>query len=199
MGCTTSKTKCIRLKKLDSWSAFSQSPGPTDGSWSSGLTEIPSRLRNASDVKKDIKRHPCVWAPEMGPMTVWMDISIDNLPQPRLVVTLLPHLAPRACENFRYLMKACVGSGYKRSLFHEIEPGIQISGGQFPGVSVFGGRFKDEISLDQPTYARYNLFMASTGPNSNNIEFFICLGDNDFRTCLSTQLHFLLTFPFLPH
>lgn len=120
-----------------------------------------------------------------------MDISIDGEQQPRVIIDLLPHLAPRACENFRVLMRAQPGRGYRHTLFHEVSPGLHACAGLFTGESVFGGRFRDEICMEQPGYERYNVFMANTGPNSNNIEFFIALGENDFRTLVTLSLSFL--------
>lgn len=185
MGCVQSQAFCTKPPKStnpssDAGSLRAQS---LDELSSIGVPEIPSRLHNLCHSRD----YQCAWKPEMGPMKAWMDISIDDELQPRIVIDLVPELSPQACENFRVLCRAKVGHGYKKTFFHDIEQDMNASGGRFGGVSIFGERFKDEICREQPKYERYNVFMANEGPNTNNTEFFFALGENEFRKSRQRQ------------
>lgn len=98
---------------------------------------------------------------------------------------LYPKLAPKTVENFQLLAQR----GYYTNLtFHRVEPGFVIQGGDpkgdsTGGESAWGGKFKDEIKLDDALYKNgYKesiVAMANRGPNSNGSQFFIMLADNN--------------------
>lgn len=172
MGCMLSFEICACLHEEEFLSHEAPfSPIPDKSTSTPKPAETPAMLR----ARDETINHPCSWTPEMGPMKVWMDVSIHGERQSRIVVDLMPELAPRACENFRVLARRDEGKGYKGCVFHRIEPGFLAQAG------AFGPKFGDEISRDTPKHARYVVCMANYGPNTNNTQFYIALGEAPWR------------------
>ncbi|KAF5225780.1 hypothetical protein ECC02_001096 [Trypanosoma cruzi] len=99
-----------------------------------------------------------------------------------IIVRLLPHFAPKAVVNFVGLAQ----EGFYNGLtFHRVVPGFMIQGGcpvgdGSGGKSVFGERFEDEgmNAMDFFSYPSvYWLCMANCGPNTNESQFFITVGE----------------------
>lgn len=102
-------------------------------------------------------------------------IVILETDQGRITIKLLPHVAPKACENFLGL--AAKGY-YDGTAFHRVIKGFMIQGGDPTGTgaggkSIWGRSFEDEtsdeVSFDMPGLVA----MANAGPNTNGSQFFI--------------------------
>ena len=90
-------------------------------------------------------------------------------------ISFLPHYAPKAVENFIGLAKK---GYYNGIIFHRVIKGFMIQGGDptgtgMGGQSLWGGRFKDEISPDLVFDKPGIVAMANAGPNTNGSQFFI--------------------------
>lgn len=90
-------------------------------------------------------------------------------------VTLMPSVAPKACENF---MKLADKKYYDGVSFHRVIKSFMIQGGDpkgngTGGESIWGKPFEDEFSasvvFDKPGI----LAMANSGPHTNGSQFFI--------------------------
>lgn len=97
---------------------------------------------------------------------------------------LYPNDAPKTVQNFATHAKK---GYYNGLLFHRVEPGFVIQGGDpngngTGGYSIFGATFEDELNPDTESYkAGYLegvLAMANRGPNTNGSQFFIMLANN---------------------
>ena len=116
----------------------------------------------------------------------YLDVTIGDKPQPRIICKLYPELAPRTVENFRALCTGEKGNGavfdkplhYKHSTFHRVIKDFMLQGGDFTagdgtgGESIYGEKFADEtftLKHDRP----FLLSMANAGPNTNGSQFFI--------------------------
>lgn len=87
---------------------------------------------------------------------------------------LNPAEAPITVNNFVALAR---DGFYDSVVFHRVEPGFVIQGGD-PTGSGRGGpgyRFQDE-KVKRP-YRKGTVAMANAGPNTNGSQFFICLAD----------------------
>jgi cyclophilin family peptidyl-prolyl cis-trans isomerase len=90
----------------------------------------------------------------------------------KIVVTLLPKVAPITVNNFVYLARQRFYDGLK---WHRVVANFVIQGGD-PAGNGSGGpgyQFQDE-PVRQP-YAQGIVAMANAGPNTNGSQFFICL------------------------
>ncbi len=95
--------------------------------------------------------------------------------QGAIEIKLMPHIAPKASENFTKLSE----KGYYDGLiFHRIIKNFMIQGGDptgtgSGGASLWGEPFEDEVTdsvkFDKPGI----LAMANAGPNTNGSQFFI--------------------------
>ncbi|MEM8727650.1 MAG: peptidylprolyl isomerase [Chlamydiota bacterium] len=91
-------------------------------------------------------------------------------------LTLMPDVAPLACENMIELAKS---GKYERVPFHRIIPDFMIQGGDYEkkdgsgGKSAFGKPFKDECSPKVRFEKPGLLAMANAGPGTNGSQFFI--------------------------
>ena len=88
---------------------------------------------------------------------------------------LFPKIAPKACENFKTLVKR---GYYNGIIFHRVIKNFMIQSGDPTGTgrggeSIWGKPFKDEfkpnVIFDKPFY----LAMANRGKNTNGSQFFI--------------------------
>lgn len=95
--------------------------------------------------------------------------------QGKIVFTLRPDIAPKACENFTGLVQKGYYDGVS---FHRVIRGFMIQGGDPSGTgrggqSIFGGSFEDEFKPNVVFDKAGILAMANAGPNTNGSQFFI--------------------------
>ncbi len=92
---------------------------------------------------------------------------------------LLEEDAPKATENFRLLAEK---DYYNGVIFHRVIENFMVQGGDplgegYGGESAWGGKFNDEIDASSPlyqgSYAKGQVAMANSGPNTNGSQFFI--------------------------
>ncbi|MFA5336963.1 MAG: peptidylprolyl isomerase [Candidatus Omnitrophota bacterium] len=90
-------------------------------------------------------------------------------------ITLMPSVAPKACENFTKLVEE---GYYNGIIFHRVIKDFMIQGGDptgtgMGGKSIWDEPFEDEVTssvkFDKPGL----LAMANAGPNTNGSQFFI--------------------------
>lgn len=91
-----------------------------------------------------------------------------------IVFSLFPDEAPLAVSNMVWLTQHHFYDGV---IFHRVEPGFVIQGGDplGRGNGGPGWRFVDEPV--KRSYTRGIVAMANAGPNTNGSQFFIMLGD----------------------
>lgn len=90
-------------------------------------------------------------------------------------LTLMPDIAPKACENFVKLVEK---GYYDGIIFHRVIPEFMIQGGDPTGTgrggsSIWGKPFGDEVRSDVRFDKPGILAMANSGPNTNGSQFFI--------------------------
>lgn len=95
--------------------------------------------------------------------------------QGELELALWDHAAPKACENFRGLVKK---GYYDGIIFHRVIKNFMIQGGDPTGTgrggeSLWGGTFEDEFKPDVKFDRMGLLAMANRGPGTNGSQFFI--------------------------
>lgn len=102
-------------------------------------------------------------------------VIVMETTQGTIEITLMPNVAPKACENIATLAKR---DYYNGVVFHRIIKGFMIQGGDPTGTgaggeSMWGKEFSDECSPDI-TFDRPGLLaMANRGPGTNGSQFFI--------------------------
>eukprot|EP00903_Cladosiphon_okamuranus_P008197 g7893.t1 len=115
---------------------------------------------------------------------VFFDIEINGVPAGRVIMGLYGGVVPKTVENFVGLCKGDPSRkrqpfGFKGSSFHRAIPGFMVQGGDFTrgdgrgGVSIFGGKFKDEDMTQLKHVGPGVLSMANSGPDSNGSQFFL--------------------------
>ena len=103
------------------------------------------------------------------------NIVVLKTNQGNIELKLFPKIAPKACENFKTLVKR---GYYDGVIFHRVIKNFMIQSGDPTGTgrggeSIWGHPFKDEfkpnVIFDKPFY----LAMANRGSNTNGSQFFI--------------------------
>jgi peptidylprolyl isomerase len=95
--------------------------------------------------------------------------------QGEIELQLFPDIAPKTCENFIGLVEK---GYYDGIIFHRIIKQFMIQGGDPTGTgrggeSIWGGKFKDEVTPNVKFDRKGLLAMANAGPNTNGSQFFI--------------------------
>lgn len=91
-----------------------------------------------------------------------------------IVFDFLPQEGPKAASNFYYL---ATHKFYDGLIFHRVEPGFVIQGGDPLGTGTGGPGYQfadDPVNLP---YKEGTVAMANSGPNTNGSQFFIMLAD----------------------
>lgn len=95
--------------------------------------------------------------------------------QGEIELALWDDVAPKACENFRGLVKK---GYYNGIIFHRVMKDFMIQGGDPTGTgrggeSIWGQTFQDEFKAGVRFERMGLLAMANRGPNTNGSQFFI--------------------------
>ncbi len=109
-------------------------------------------------------------APAPAAPVVVLETSKGNIE-----IKLLPHIAPKASENFSRLATRAYYNGI---IFHRVIRGFMIQGGDPTGTgqggqSVFGAEFPNEVRPDVTFDREGVVAMANRGPDTNGSQFFI--------------------------
>jgi cyclophilin family peptidyl-prolyl cis-trans isomerase len=89
-----------------------------------------------------------------------------------IVVDLLPDVAPVTVNNFVFL--ACKGY-YEGVTFHRVIPGFVAQGGDPTGTGSGSPGYTIPDEFGSQPFERGTLGMATSGPNTGDSQFFICL------------------------
>ncbi len=97
-------------------------------------------------------------------------------------LTLMPDVAPKACENFTKLVEK---GYYNGIIFHRVIPEFMIQGGDptgrgTGGSSIWGKPFSDEVRSNIQFNKPGMLAMANAGPNTNGSQFFITTAETSW-------------------
>ena len=92
-------------------------------------------------------------------------------------VELYSQHAPQSCKNFRELART---GYYDSTTFHRVIRGFMAQGGDPTGTgrggeSIYGGKFRDEITRELKHVGAGVLAMANSGPHTNGSQFYITL------------------------
>nr|WP_244226533.1 peptidylprolyl isomerase [Paenibacillus protaetiae] len=124
----------------------------------------------ASETRKDGSKNPVV------------TIEMDN--GGKIVIRLLPDIAPNTVNNFISLVKK---GFYDGLIFHRVIPGFMIQGGDPDGTGMGGpgysikGEFSDNGFQNDLLHQRGVISMARTeAPDSAGSQFFIMTADSPF-------------------
>lgn len=139
-------------------------------------SNTPTNDAPSSPVERELAKADC-----------WLDITINDKPVGRVVISLRDDIVPKTAANFR---RMCVGTfrskstgnklHYKGTSFFRIIPGFVCQGGDvvsddgFGSDSIYGGDFPDEnftLKHNKPG----TLSMANDGPGTNGSQFFMTL------------------------
>jgi peptidylprolyl isomerase len=99
-----------------------------------------------------------------------------DLKDGRVVIELLPEVAPKHVERFRTLIKQGFYNGLK---FHRVIDGFMVQGGDPDGDGTGSSKLPDlKAEFSSTPFKRGTLGAARTqDPNTANSQFFICLAD----------------------
>lgn len=89
-------------------------------------------------------------------------------------IELYADKAPKTVSNFIYLAQ---NGFYNGLIFHRVEPGFVIQGGDPSGNGTGGPGYKFEDEAVQGEYVKGAVAMANSGANTNGSQFFVCLDD----------------------
>ena len=142
---------------------------------------VISRTRGDDDGDGSAARKPGI--------LVWLDVEIPKRSthesgRGRLICEVFEDVVPRTAKNFVSLVTGEKGDGLclAGTVFHKVEPGRGITGGDVDkgdgsgGRSIYGRDFEDENHTLKHTNAGV-LSMVSRRPNSNNSQFMILLDE----------------------
>ncbi|GMI83638.1 CYCLOPHILIN 40, SQUINT [Hibiscus trionum] len=116
----------------------------------------------------------------------YLNISIGEELEGRIIVELFNDIVLKTAENFRALCTGEKGIGpntgvplhYKGVRFHRVIKGFMVQGGDISagdgtgGESIYGLKFEDE-NFEMKHERKGMLSMANAGPNTNGSQFFI--------------------------
>ncbi|CAD6251476.1 unnamed protein product [Miscanthus lutarioriparius] len=122
---------------------------------------------------------------------VFLDVSVGDEPDERMIFELFADVAPLTTENFRALCTGELGIGqktkkplcYKGSLFHRVIKGFMAQGGDIAkrngsgGESMYSGKFADETCV-LPHDDRGLLTTSDTGSKASGSQFCITFKPN---------------------
>ncbi|XP_057585834.1 peptidyl-prolyl cis-trans isomerase A-like [Hippopotamus amphibius kiboko] len=105
-------------------------------------------------------------------------MAMDGGPLDRISYELFADNFPKTAEHFCALNTEKKGFGHKASCFHRIIPGFMYQGDDFTrhngtgSMSISVEKFDESFILSHTSAG--TLSMASTGPNTNDDQVFIC-------------------------
>ena len=99
-------------------------------------------------------------------------LAAIKLEEGQIVLKLYTQIAPNTVANF---LKKSINGFYNGLIFHRVEPGFVVQGGDPEGNGTGGGEIKSEIN--SVPFKRGSLGLARGGniAISNDSQFFICL------------------------
>lgn len=105
-----------------------------------------------------------------------MMVTVETTMGPFTVELYADH-APKTCANF---FELCKRGYYTNTIFHRIIKGFMIQGGDPTGTgrggkSIYGEKFKDEITRQLKHTGAGIVSMANSGPDTNGSQFFVTL------------------------
>jgi cyclophilin family peptidyl-prolyl cis-trans isomerase/FKBP-type peptidyl-prolyl cis-trans isomerase len=112
---------------------------------------------------------------------VFFEIAHGKKMLGRIEMELFSHKVPRTAENFRALCTGEKTLTYAKTLIHRVVEGYLIQGGDVTmskgtgGKSIYGATFEDEAFGAGPCDRAGMVYMANSGPHTNQSQFFITL------------------------